>query len=140
MAAQPLFAKGTKLKRKNPSTGNYEDIPHCTVLNTPQPQFDEEEVSDHDSTGNAKEFMQGMFDPGRIPVTLTWNPDIPLHVTLYNDMTTNVARDWQIVLPNGSQTTFAGQAFLRNLGGSLEFNRAVRFSGELRCTGLWTLT
>lgn len=135
MATTALFAKGTKLKRKNPTTLLYEDVPQATVLNTPQVETDYDDVSNHDSPSAYKEWLPTMKDAGEISFDLIWNPGDAMHAQLFTDNVNGTLLDWKIVLPNVAATTFSFSAYVSKFGGNLEYSKGARLSCGLKVTG-----
>jgi len=140
MPTTALFAKGTKLKRKNTGTGLYEDVPQATVLNTPQVTTDYDDITNHDSPSAYKEYLATLKDPGQIAFELIWDPGNSMHTQLFNDMVNGTLLDWKIVLPNIAATTFSFSAYVAAFGANLEYSKGARVSGQLRISGAPTLT
>lgn len=137
MPTTALFAKGTKLKRKNPGTGSFEDILQATVLMTPQISTDYEDISNHDSPSAYREWLAEMKDAGEITFELVWNPADTLHNQLFTDQANATLLDWKIVLPNGPASTFSFSAFVSGFSANLEL-KAARISGKLKISGAVT--
>lgn len=139
MASNSLFAKGTALQRKNPSTGTYEAVPQVSNISTPQITADEEEITNHDSTGSYKEFAQTLKDGGQVDFEIVYDPANAMHQQLFSDMTAGTLLTWRIVLP-GAVRTFQFDGFLRQFGGSLNASSIARMSASIRISGAPTLT
>lgn len=140
MATQGLFAKGAKLKRKNPSTAQYEDVPQANVLNSPDIAQDYVEISNHDSPGNFKEWIDTFRDGGDIPVGLIWNPALPMHVTIYNDLLAQTELDWRVVMNNATSTTWDFKARVSRFNVPLPHDQAVVAQMSLKVTANPALT
>ena len=135
MPTTSFFPIGTKLKRKNPSTGVYEDIKQCSVLNTPQVTTDYDDVTNHDSVGGFKEYEALLKDPGEIPCELIFNPAEALHKQLFTDNRLGTKLSWRLVLPDAGVTTFDFDAFVSGLQMPLDVTRSARLSFTLRVSG-----
>lgn len=139
MASTSLFAQGTKLKRKNPSTAAFEDVPQIVNVSSPQITADEEEITNHDSTGGYKEFAQTLKDGGNVDFEFVYNPANAMHQQLFSDMTAGTLLTWRVVLP-GSVRTFQFDGFLRQFGYTLNASAIARGTGSIRVSGEPTLT
>jgi len=137
MASYALLAKGSSLKRKNPTTSLYEDVPQCTILNAPSITQDFDDITNHSSAGGFKEYVATLRDGGELSVEVVWDPiNVAIHGTIYDDAVAEPLplRDWKVLLPNGtSGWTFS--AFITSPNIPLDFTKAIRAAFTLRISG-----
>lgn len=135
MATTALFPIGTKLFRKNPSSGTYEAVPQVVVVGFGSVTTDYDDITNHDSTGGYKEQMALLKDPGEIACELIFNPDDTMHQTLFADNAAGALRSWRVRLPNTSASETDFDAFVTGLNAPAEVTRAMRLSFTLRRSG-----
>ena len=135
-----LAAHGAKLRRKDPITLIYADVPQCRVMNTPDITQDYLDGTNHDSPNFFKEYIDGPKDGGDVPVEIVWNPAIALHVQLFNDLIAQTLITWRVILANATSTTFEFTARVSKFNVPLAYDQIVTAQMSLKVTASPTLT
>lgn len=139
-ASQLLAAKGAKLKRLNPSTLVYEDIPQCTIIAVPSITVEYLKGTNHDSPDFFAEYVDGERDGGDVPFEMYWNPAFAIHVQLFNDMRLQTLLTWRAVMNNVSSTTFQFTGRVSKFDLPLDYSAIVKLSSSVKVTANPTLT
>ena len=140
MPTTAFFPQGTKLKRKNPSTGVYEDIPGITSVGFGTVESDFDDITSHDSASGVKEKAPTLKDAGKIQCELIFNPANALHQGLFTDNLNNTKLTWRVVLPNVANSTTEFDAYVTGLDLPATVKENMRLSFALERTGLPTFT
>lgn len=135
-----FFPQGTKLKRKNPSTGVYEDISQVVVASFGSVTTEFDDVTNHDSPQGFREKKATLKDPGSIPCQLIFNPDNALHQQLFADNAAGTLITWRVVLPNATTSTTEFDAYVTGLNNPAEVARAMRLDFSLERSGAPSFT
>jgi hypothetical protein len=135
MATTSFFPIGTKLKRKDPATSVYADVPQVANIAIPSITTDYDDVTNHDSVGGYKEYQALLKDPGEITGELIYDPANAMHNQLFADNEAGIKLGWRIVLPNAAAKTWTFDAFLSGLTMPLDTTRSARLGFTLRVSG-----
>lgn len=130
-----FFTKGTALWRCTTAGGAYVKIPHLVNINTPEIAADEHEVTDHDSSGGYKEFIQGLKDGGIVTFEFNFHPADSTHIQLFTDMTAGTGLFWRIILASSPVLTSQFPGFVKSFSlpqpiGVAKLTGSIRVSGE----------
>jgi hypothetical protein len=136
MATAATFGKGTLLQVESATPGTYTTIPECKAIRPPNADPDEEDVSNQDSPGAAKEFVRTFIDYGEVSVDCNYLPENAVHQQLIADASsvTAVTRNYRILLVGGTRAidfTAWCKAFERDLPHDGVYKGTIR----LRVTG-----
>lgn len=111
MSAQPQqaqFALGTELQRGDgEASETFTKIAKVTNIGGPSLSLDTEDTTDHDSVDGWEEVMATILRSGEINLDLSFLPGNAGHVGLINDMTNRVLRNFRLVFPDTSSTTWS---------------------------------
>jgi predicted secreted protein len=111
MATQAIFALGTLLKIGDgggPET--FTTIAEVMSISGPGLTSDTIDVTSHSSTGGFREFIMGLSDGGEVTFTINYNPTQATHnatTGLLRDYINRTRRNFKIVFPDGSSTTWS---------------------------------
>lgn len=118
MASNAIAAYGTLLKRgSSPSgtnnSGSYVTLGEVKNISGPSTEVSTIDVTTHSSaaSGNYREFIPSLIDPGTIDVELNWVPSDTTHQNLWSDLTARTKRDFWIQTPANSSGASANMQF-----------------------------
>jgi hypothetical protein len=138
MASQLLSLFGSKLQRKNPSTGVFEDVPQMVIVPVPSATQNYLEGTNHDSPGRFEENEPGIKTGDEIPASLRYHYDIALHVQLFNDFVNQTKLTWRALFPGGVH----GYEFEARIarwgyaGGGFDYNAIATLETALKVTAM----
>ena len=89
-----IFGKGTLLQVD--SGGGYTTVAEVRSISGPGGEAEEVDVTNHDSPGRTREFVQGLIDQGEISATVNFQPDNATHADLLTKQSTGVTEPWRI--------------------------------------------
>lgn len=150
MPTQAIPAYGTLLRRGSSPSGTSGN-PMVTVgevknISGPSTEVSTIDVTTHASavSGNYREFIPSLIDPGTIDIDMNWVPGSSSHQNLWADLTNRTKRDFEIITPtnggaaSGSTNSFSGYV----VGMPKEFPTDDVMSTKLniRITGAITIT
>src|SRR5262245_3616751 len=141
---------GSLLKRGSSASGTSGN-PFVTVaevknISGPSTEVSTIDVTTHSSaaSGNYREFIPSLIDPGTIDVDMNWVPGNTTHSNLWTDLQNRTLRDWQIITPtmggaaSGSTISFA--AYVVGLPKEFPTDDVMSATLNLRITGAVTIT
>ena len=106
MASQAIAGYGTLLKRGASASGSNNDASYATLgevknISGPSTQTSTIDVTTHSSaaSGNYREFIPSLIDPGTIEVDMNWVHADATHKLIWTDLQNRTKRDWRIVVP-----------------------------------------
>lgn len=117
MTTQAIPAYGTLLKRgaspSGTSPNTYTTLGEVKGISGPSTEVSTIDVTTHSSaaSGNYREFIPSLIDPGTIDVDLNWVPNDTTHGNIWTDLTSRTKRDWQIITPTTSAASGATVSF-----------------------------
>ncbi len=134
-----IFGKGTLLQREDsPASGTYTTVAQIRTIDGPTLDGEEIDVTNHDSSGNFREFIGGLIDAGEISGELLFDPNDSTHdgaTGLFADLVARTEREWRIVIPSSPSQTLTFDAFVKSFPLSFPFDGAITSSFTLRVTG-----
>lgn len=103
MASAAFSGVGTLFRRWNTTLGQWDNIAEVNSISGPTMTKDFIDVTSLDSTGGYREFITGFRDAGTISLVMnfTWAS----YSLMLADFDTNVAQNYEIVLPDGEKTS-----------------------------------
>lgn len=134
-ASQIVFAKGSKLYRKNPSSSIYEVIPQLRIIPVPAATQQYGDGTNHDSEGSFEENVPTIKTGADLPFVLVYSPAIALHKQLYQDFIEQTKLFWRTLLPDGVNG-WEYEARVASFDMPLDFSAVAYLNGGLRVTGL----
>lgn len=145
-----IAAYGTLLKRGSSASGlspnAWVTLGEVKSISGPSTETSTIDVTTHSSavSGNYREFIPSLIDPGTIDVDMNWVPNDATHVNLWADLQNRTKRDFQITTPtmggaaSASVTTFA--AYVVGMPKEFPTDDVMGVKLSLRITGAITLT
>lgn len=116
MSSQPQqaqFALGTELQvGDGEANETFTKIAKVTNIGGPSLSLDTEDTTDHDSVDGWEEVMATILRSGEINLDLSFLPGNAGHVGLINDMTNRVLRNFRLVFPDTSSTTWSMSGYV----------------------------
>ncbi len=137
MATAAEFGKGTLLQVEDSgSPGTYLTIPECKGIRPPNPDPDEEDVSNQDSPGAAKELVRTFIDYGEVSAECNYLQGNARHQQLISDAqsATEQRRNYRILLVGGSRS-IDFEAWCRGFERDLPHDGVYKATIRLRVTG-----
>lgn len=134
MASQAIFAKNSKLQRKDPGTGVLQDIPQLRIIPTPSATQLYVDTTNHDSPGGFEENEPTIKTGDELAFTLVYHFDIPLHPQLWDDFVAQTKLSWRVLFPGGVHGwDFVARVSKFNM--PLDFAGIAVLDGSLKATG-----
>jgi hypothetical protein len=137
MAAK-TWAYGTKIKRLNPVTLVYEEVPSLGDITGPELSRDWLDQTTHDSPGGYEEGIPTILRTGETRAPIIFDPSNSIHASLLADLNTNSKRTWRIVTPTPAADYLQFEAFVTGLGNAYPVAGSLARNFVLRITGLIT--
>lgn len=149
MPTQAVPAYGTLLKRGSSASGQagpFVTIGEVKNISGPSTEVSTIDVTTHSSavSGNYREFIPSLIDPGTIDVEMNWVPGDTTHANLWTDLQNRTKRDFQVLTPtnagaaSGSTQSFA--AYVVGMPKEFPTDDVQSMTLSLRITGAITLT
>lgn len=125
---------GTLLKRGSTT------IPEINTVGA-GPERDVIDVTSHDSTAPAREFIAGLLNSGKVPFSGNFLPGSTNQKLLTTDLLSaaGTASTWHIVWSDGG-VDWSFTAFVTKFAPGASVGDKLTFSGELQVTGIITIT
>lgn len=136
-ATQAIFLKGSKLMRKDPTTGAWEYVPQMRIVPVPSVTQQYVPSTNHDSEGGFEEEEPTIKTGDELPCNLVYHYDIPVHRKLFDDMSSQTKIQWRALFPGGVH----GYEFEARLarfgfsGGGLDYTQLAELQCALKVTG-----
>lgn len=137
---EAISAFGTLLKMgSGETTETFTTVSEIKSLSGPEVSLDTEDVTNHDSPGGWEEIVGTILRSGEVSATMNYIPTDGTHdasTGLLADLKNRVHRNFQMVFPDTSNTTWSFTALVTNFGpsedvdGILETEITLKLSGE----------
>lgn len=139
MATTPLMPLGSTLKRQNPSTLAYEEIPQIKSMGFPGSTQEYDDITNLGSPAGFRERVATVKAPRDLPVEIVFNPAEAMHNALIDDSMANPVpkRKFRQFFPDGVKG-FEFEAFVGSPDGSLTPVAASVITFQLGTAGLIT--
>ena len=134
------WALGTKIQRKNPTSGTYEDIPNLGDITGPEETTDILDVTSHSSPSESEEIIPTIHRHGEIRAPMHFDGGSAVHLALLSDKQTKRLGDWRIIMPNVEATQLDFQGYVTSLAYSFPVAGAIDQALVIRMTGALTQT
>lgn len=137
------IAFGTLLKMGDgggPET--FTTVAEVTDIGGPDMSMETVDITNHSSPGAWKEKAAGLLDAGKVPFTINFIPTGATHgnsAGLVYAFKNRLKKNWQLVFPDGSSTTWAFPAFITKLSPKEPIDDKLSADIELEITGAPTL-
>lgn len=136
-------AFGTLLKiGDGGGTEQFTAIAEVANISGPGISLDTVDVTHHGSAGGFKEYVGGLLDGGEIKAELNYIPTDATHnatAGLLKDLKNKTKRNFQLVFPDGSSTTWSFAAFVTNFEPTAPVDGKLGASVTFKITGQPTL-
>lgn len=137
---EAISAHGTLLKiGDGGETESFTTISEVRELSGPGLSLDTEDVTNHDSPGGWEELVGTILRSGEVSATLNYIPTDGTHdaaTGVINDMENRTHRNFEMVFPDASNTTWSFTALVTNFepsedaDGVLETEITLKLSGQ----------
>lgn len=134
---------GTYLKIGNGGTPeSFTTIAEVLDIEGPELELDTEEVTSHSSTGGWEEFVGTILRSGEVSFEVNY---VPTHAThdastgLIADMKARTLRNFQLIFPDGSSTTWSFAAYVTGMNPSAPVSGKLGAEITLKISGQPTL-
>ena len=143
MSSNAVPAYGTLLQRSGATAGqtpSYVTLGEVKNISGPSTEVSTIDVTTHSSaaSGNYREFIPSLIDPGTIDVDMNWVPEDTTHAALWADLQNRTKRDYRIKTPPGSTGASASitfQAYCTGMPKEFPTDDVVGSKITLRITG-----
>lgn len=137
MASTALKSQGATIARRSvDSPVTFTTVANITTISLSGPEAGEIDVTDLSST--AKEFLQGLEDPGTCTINGFYNSQNTQHQAMRDAIGGSTTSRYRITLSNGAQIEF--DALVQNMPLDIAVDGAVEMSMTLKISGdiTWT--
>jgi predicted secreted protein len=138
-----IFGKGTKFQVEDaPAAGTYTTIAEVKTISGPSFEAEEIDVTNHDSTGDFREFIRGLIDPGEITFEINYQPDDALHQQLFDDLAAGTKRNYKMLFDQMTPTKYQMdfEAFIRSMPITAPVDNVLSANVTVRVTGQPVIT
>ena len=138
-----ISAFGTLLKiGDGAASESFTTIAEVSNIGGPGLGLDPIDITNHSSTGGWKEFVGGLLDGGEVSLDINYDPTHATHdasTGLIKDMTDRTVRNFQLVFPDTSSTTWTFAALVTAFETSEPVDDKLAASVTLKVSGQPTL-
>jgi len=139
-----IAAYGTLLKTGDGgSPETFTTIAEVTNIGGPSLKLDAIEATSHDSTEGWREFIGGLLDGGEVTFDVNFIPTNATHdasTGLVADMVARTHRNFELVFPDTSETTWSFTALVTNFQSNEPVDNKLSASVTLKVSGQPTLS
>jgi hypothetical protein len=135
MAAK-RWAQGTKVKRLNPVSSLYEEIPGLGDISGPDMTRDWLDLTAHDSPGGYEEGVPTILRTGEVRAPMAWDPANAVQAALLDDLNNSSIRTWRVVANDPAATYLQFQGYVTSLAHTFPVTGALSRNFAVRVTGL----
>lgn len=135
MAAK-RWAQGTKVKRLNPSTLAYDEIPGLGDITGPDMTRDWLDMTAHDSPGGYEEGTPTILRTGEVRAPMAWDPVDAVQAALLDDLNNSTKRTWRVVANDPAHTYLQFDGYVTSLAHTFPVTGALSRNFAVRVTGL----
>lgn len=144
MGANAISAFGTLLKKGDGATPTetFTTIAEVLDIDGPELGLDTEESTSHDSVDGWEDFVATILRSGEVSCEINYVPTNATHdasTGLIKDMTGRTKRNFKLVFPNASTTTFSFTAYVTKVQPKAPVNGKLTADITLKITGKPTL-
>jgi len=148
MATNAIPAYGTLLKRGTSAAGTspntFVTLGEVKNISGPSTEVSTIDVTTHSSaaSGNYREFIPSLIDPGTIDVDMNWVFNDTTHVNLWADLQARTKRDFRLVTPPtaaGATCNIDFQAYVTAMPKEFPTDDVMSTKITLRITGAITV-
>jgi predicted secreted protein len=118
-------------------------VAEVKTIGGPNIKVDTVDLTTHSSSGAWRQFLATLIDPGELSIDVNF---LPTNATqsqstgLLKDLKNRTLRNWQLVFPDGSSTTWTFAAYVTGFAISAPVDDLLGASVTLRLSGQPTLT
>lgn len=135
MATQAIYGKSSKLQRKNPSTGVFEDVPQCRIIPIPSATQQYVPSTNMDSLGGFEENEPTIKVGDELPFTFLYHYNIAMHGQINDDFINQTKLTWRVLFPGGAHG-WDFEGYVSKFGGSLDYQSLLEVQASIKSTGL----
>jgi predicted secreted protein len=128
---------GTKFRRWNPTTEDWEDMAEITNVDGPNKSRDVIDVTSLDSTGGYREFIGGFRDGGTVTLPMNFTRDT--YDRMNEDYESNDLANYEIILPDAEETTLEFQGLVTELGLGIPNDDKISSDVSIKVSGKVTV-
>jgi len=148
MSSNAIPSYGTLLQRSGATAGStpsYQTLGEVKNIDGPSTEVSTIDVTTHSSaaSGNYREFIPSLIDPGTIDVDLNWVHSDTTHQAIWADLQNRTKRDWKVIPPPnaaGATASITFQAYVTSFPKSFPTDDVTGGKITLRITGALTIT
>ena len=133
MASKAVAGVGTRFRRWNTTLTAWEDISEINSINGPTKSRDTIDTTSLDSTGGYREFIAGFRDGGTVSLSMNFTRDT--YELMNNDFESDVAQNYEIVLPDVENTTLEFVGFVTEVPLSIPTDDKITADVTIKVSG-----
>jgi predicted secreted protein len=138
--AKPIASKGSALKLGD---GGSPEVftTVAEVLNISGPQLDSEtiDVTNMDSPGSYREFLQSFKNAGTVTFGINFQPNISSHSGLVSLFNAGTKRNWKIVFPNVAANEWQFNGYIKSINNNFDPGSQIKADITIQVSGQSTL-
>lgn len=138
-----ISAQGTLLKiGDGEASESFTTITEVMEISGPELSLDTTDATTHDSTAGWEEVIATILRSGEVSLTIQYSPTDSTHnasTGLIKDMTDRTLRNFQLVFPDASSTTFSFSAYVIGFSPSAPADDKLTAEVALKASGQPTL-
>lgn len=141
MASAAWLGQGSLLQLDD-GNGNYTTIAEVKTINGPDEQRAMVDVTSHSSSGQRREFINGLIDGGSLKFDAIWLPVDPSQngsTGFYSVFNSGVRRNYKILLSNPQSTVVTLSGLAMSHSKVIPIDKEASFSGQVKITGTVTI-
>ena len=140
MATAAVRAQGVLLKMENDAGGTFTTVAEVLSISGPTMSRDQIDVTNQDSTGNVREFINGLMDPGEITFDINYLTENATHDDttdgLLGVFSSGDSRAWELHLPGpGSGVKYGFNAIVNGFEVGANVEEQLKASVTLKISG-----
>jgi hypothetical protein len=141
MASAAWLGQGSLLQLDD-GIGNFTTISEIKTINGPDEKRALVDVTSHSSSGQRREFINGLIDGGSLRFDGVWLPVDPSQngtTGFYSVFNSGVRRNYKILLSNPQSTVVSLSGLAMTHSKVIPIDKEASFTGEVKVTGVVTI-
>jgi predicted secreted protein len=133
MASNAVAGVGTRFRRWNTTLTSWQDIAEINSITGPGMTRDTIDVTSLDSTGGYREFITGFRNAGTVALAMNFTRDT--YDQMKSDFESNLAKNYEIVLPDVENTTLEFEGLVTELPLSIPADDKITADVTIQISG-----
>lgn len=135
-----VFAQGTLLKKGDGGGPEvFTTVAMVKSITGPTLQGEDIDITNQDSPGGFREFINGLIDPGELSFEINYDPGDATHdaaTGLLGDLTSRSVINWELIFPDTGSTKWTFSGSVKSFEANIPVDDVLSASITIKITGL----